>query len=296
MKWKRLCRALLFPPIAVLIALAVAAAALMTVTALYFDSGSVFAIAAYAVAAYALTVWAVRLPRLVRDIKNFKRDNKYARRWFGDARLRMNVTLFGSLSWNAVYSLFQLWLGIVNGSFWFYALAVYYLSLATMRAFLMLHVRAYRPGERMYSELRRYRACGWIFLVMNLALSVMVFFMVYRNRTFDHGEVVTIAMATYTFGTFTTAIINIVRNRRYGSPVYSASGAIRLAAGGVSMLTLEATMLTTFGDAADMLMRRTLLGISGAAVVIFIVIMAVYMIAHGTAELRLLEEENENGK
>lgn len=296
MKRNRIFRALLFPPPAVLVLLLATAAALMTVTVLRFDSDSVFAIAAYAVSAYTLTVWVARLPRLVRDVKNFKRDNKYARRWLGDAQLRMNVTLFGSLSWNAVYSVFQLCLGIAHGSFWYYALAVYYFSLATMRFFIMLHIRTYRPGERRRSELRRYRACGWIFLVMNLALSVMVFFMVSLNRSFEHGEVTTIAMAAYTFGTFTMAIINIVRNRRYGSPVYSASGAIRLAAGCVSMLTLEATMLTTFGDAEDMLMRRMMLGISGGAVVIFIVIMAVYMIVHGTAELRLLERENENGK
>ena len=62
----------------------------------------------------------------------------------------------------------------------------------------------------MREELLRYRLCGWIFLVMNLALSLMVFFMVYWNRTFHHHEITTIALAAYTFTAFTMAIINMI--------------------------------------------------------------------------------------
>ena len=33
-------------------------------------------------------------------------------------------------------------------------------------------------GEKMPEELRKYRTCGIVFLVMNLALTLMIFFMV----------------------------------------------------------------------------------------------------------------------
>ena len=37
----------------------------------------------------------------------------------------------------------------------------------------------------MLEEFRKYRACGIVFFIMNLALSLIIFFMVYWNRTFS---------------------------------------------------------------------------------------------------------------
>ena len=146
----------------------------------------------------------------------------------------------------------------------------------------------------MYEELIKYRACGIVFLLMNLTLSLMVFFMVYWNRTFNHHEITTIAMAAYTFTAFTMAIVNIVKYRKYNSPVYSASKGVSLAAACVSMLTLESTMLTTFDDGTmDLLTRRLFLGISGGVISVFIIVMAIYMIIQSNKKLRQLKELKE---
>lgn len=155
-----------------------------------------------------------------------------------------------------------------------------------MRFFLVCHTRRHNPGERIREELIKYRICGCVFLLMNLALSVMVFFMVYWNRTSHHHEITTIALATYTFITFTMAIINMVKYKKYNSPVYSASKAISLAAACVSMLTLESTMLTTFGNGnIDTLTRKILLGSTGGVVSAFIIVMAIYMIVESSKKL-----------
>lgn len=144
----------------------------------------------------------------------------------------------------------------------------------------------------MQEELVKYRNCGIVFLLMNLALSLMVFFMVYWNRTFEHHEITTIAMAAYTFGSMAMAIMNVVKYRKYNSPVYSASKAISLAAACVSMLTLESTMLTTFSDRTMTLgKRRILLGSTGAVICAFIITMAIYMIVQSSKKLRLLKTE-----
>ena len=145
----------------------------------------------------------------------------------------------------------------------------------------------------MQEELIKYRNCGIIFLVMNLALSLMIFFMVYWNRTFRHHEITTIAMAAYTFTAFSLAIVNVVKYRKYNSPVFSASKAINLAAACVSMLTLESTMLTTFDDGTMTLgNRRFMLGASGAVVSVFIVAMAICMIVQGSRKIKLLKRSN----
>ena len=195
MDWKKLGKALLFPHMAIMIVLVPVAAALLAVSMALIGTESVMAYISYVLAAYTLTVWCCRIPSLIRFIKTVKNENPYARMWLEDTRLRVNVSLFGSLAWNALYGLFQMWLGIVHRTFWFGSLGVYYICLAVMRYFLVSHTRRYAPGERMRAELVKYRACGWVFLVMNLALSLIVFFMLYWDRTFEHHMITAIAMA-----------------------------------------------------------------------------------------------------
>jgi hypothetical protein len=129
---------------------------------------------------------------------------------------------------------------------------------------------------------------------MNLALALMIFFMVYWNRTFDHHMITAIAMAAYTFTAFTTAIINMVKYKKYNSPIFSATKAISFTAACVSMLTLTSTLLTTFSDETmDVLSQKILLGCVGAAVSVTVVIMAIHMIVQGTKKIKLLSAAKE---
>ncbi len=293
-KVKKILIALLSPHIAVMLILLPVAAVFLIYSMIFLETSSIAAVASYVLAFYTLTVWCLRLPRVIRSAKRLKTDNRYAKRWLEDVHLRMNVTLYGSLLWNTAYALFQLCLGLYHGSFWYYALAGYYICLATMRFFLVRHTGKHQPGEEMDAELKKYRTCGWIFLGMNLVLTVMIFFMVYWNRTFHHHEITTIAMAAYTFTTFTVAIINLVRYRKFNSPVYSASKAISLAAACVSMLTLESTMLTTFGGATmELSTRRLFLALTGGSISVFIITMALYMILHANHALKKQEYDHE---
>ena len=289
MDWKKVGKAVLFPPLAILLVLLPVSTVLLVYVLIFMGTDSPVAILSYVLAVYTLTVWCFRLPRLIRAFTRFKAENRWARRWQDDAQLRINVTLYGTLVWNTAYALLQLGMGFWHHTCWFYSLAGYYLCLAVMRFFLARYVTKHRAGERMRKELIRYRLCGWIFLFTNLTLSLMVFFMVYWDRTFVHHEITTIALAAYTFTAFAMAIGNMVKYRRYNSPVYSASKAISFAAACVSMLTLESTMLTTFGDGSmDALTRNVLLGCTGGAVSVLVVTMALYMIVSSSKKLKAI--------
>ncbi len=294
MDWKRLGKALLFPHMAIMIILVPIATVFLVYSMVFLGKESVAAIISYVLSAYTLTVWCFKIPYLIKFFKTFKNENKYARRWQDDTRLRVNVSLYGTLIFNTAYALLQLGMGIWHHTFWFYSLAGYYFSLAVMRFFLVRHTRRHKPGEKMRQELIKYRACGVVFLIMNLALALIIFFMVYWNRTFTHHMITAIALAAYTFTAFTMAIVNVIKYRKYNSPVYSASKAISLASACVSMLTLESTMLTTFGEETMRLTeRRVLLGISGGVISVFIIAMAIYMIAQGTKKIKLLSAAKE---
>ena len=296
MNRKKLGKALLFPHIAVMILLVPVATAFLICSMVFFGTESPVAIISYVLAAYTLTVWCFKIPHIIRFFKKIKRKNKLVRRWREDARLRINVSLYGALIWNSVYAVFQLWLGIYHHTFWFCSLAVYYVLLAVMRFFLARHTRRFAPGERMRAELRRYCACGWIFLVMNLALALMIFFMVYWNRTFRHHEITKIMMAAYTFTSFVLAIVGMVKYRKYQSPVYSASKAISFAAACVSMLTLESTMLTTWGEGEGEAFRRIMLALTGGVISLVIIVMAAAMIVKGSRELKKWKIEKRTEK
>ena len=292
MDWKKIGKALLFPHMAVPLVLLPVATVLLVYSMVFTGEDSAIAYISYVLAAYTLTIWCLRIPFLIRFFKKFKDENKYAHRWLTDTHLRVNVSLYGSLLWNSAYAVFQLGLGLWHHTFWFCSLAGYYLCLAVMRFFLVRYTSKHRAGEKMRDELIRYRNCGIAFLMMNMALALIIFFMVYWNRTFEHHEITTIAMAAYTFGTLTMSIISVIKYRKYNSPVFSASKAISLAAALVSMLTLESTMLTTFSDGTMSLAdRRILLGISGGVISAFIIGMAIYMIVQSSKKIKLLEEQ-----
>ena len=289
MKSKRL-RSLLFPATSVLLMLTPFAIVFLVYSMVFCGSESAVAIASYVIAAYTLTVWCIKIPSLIRFFKCFSKSNKYLNMWKSDPRLRIKLTLYGTLLWNTAYSLLQLGLGFYHSSFWYFSMAGYYISLAAMRFYLVKYTR--KNENNMLEELKKYRICGIVFLVMNLAVSLMIFFMVYWNRTFTHHPITAIAMAAYTFTAFTMAIISIVKYRKYQSPVYSAAKSISLASACVSMLTLESTMLTAFGDGSmDAASRRIMLASTGGVVSLFIIVLAVYMIVTSSKKLKGLNNE-----
>ena len=292
MNFKKIGKALLFPKKIIMILLIPISSFLLVYSMISLGTESVIAITSYVLSAYTLTIWCFKIPDIIKFFKNFKNENKYLQIWLKDDRLRVNVSLHLSLAINTIFAIFQFCLGLYHGSFWFYSLAAYYLMLAAMRFFLVRHTSTHAPGESMKTELEKYLACGCVFLVMNLVLSVLVLFMIKFDRTFIHHEITTITIAAYTFTALTLAIINAVKYRKYNSPAYSASKAISLAAAFVSLITLETTMLTTFGtDEMDVTARKILLGCSGGAISVFLVIMAIYIIVQSTRKLKQLDEK-----
>lgn len=291
LNWKKIGIALLYPHIAIIICLLPISITFLILSLIYLGTESILAILSYILSFYVLLVICFRIPKTIKFFKIFKKENKFMQKWLTDAHLRINVSLYGSLIWNIAFGVFQLCLGFKFKSFWFYSLFAYYTMLAVMRFFLVKHTRKYKANEQKEVELKKYVVSGWLLLFMNLALAVIVFFMVYFNRTFYHHMITTIAMAAYTFLTFTFAIINVVRYRKYNSPIYSAAKIISLIAGSVSILTLETTMLTTFGTTEGPLFNQIMLSLTGVAVIGFAITMAVIMLVKGN---KLIKENNKN--
>lgn len=290
MQKRNILKKVLFPHIAVVIILIPACALALIYSMMYLDDTSVLRISSYIFSFYTLIVFCVRIPTIIGWAKSFKKNNKYTKRLSSDVRLRMIITLSGNVIWNFGYSIFQFALGIYHQSAWFYTFATYYFFLAIMRFFLTRHTLRYNPGEKMMTELKMYKTCGWTFLLMNLSLSGMMFYMIQGKGRIRHSVIVTISMAAYTFASFIMAIVNVFRYRKYNSPVFSAAKAISLAAACVSIMTLENTMLSTFATGnMSIYTQRLFMVLTGAAVSLCIVIMAVYMIVTANKKMGCLK-------
>ena len=289
-KGRNILRKLFFPHPALVVLTASAAAAELLWAFLAGEEGSPGVYAAYTLSAYGLTLVCVRIPALARGVRRLAGKEYRVNRYMADAGLRARLTLIPSVAANGGYALLQLGMGIHGRSVWYYALSAYYGLLLLMRCALLLEMGRNRLGKNLRGEYRLFLGCGCALAAMNAALAVIVSYMVGQNRGFTHHPITTIAMAAYTFYTLTMAVINMVRCRRYNSPVLSAAKAISLAAALVSMLSLETAMLNAFGGADEAVFRRIMLAASGGVVCLAVLVMGLYMMARAVKELRRMKK------
>lgn len=254
----------------------------------------------YICSAYALIITITGFPRFLTFAGALRRnasENALVRRicgtavgerFFSDVRFRTEISLYQGLFINSLYIGIKLFSGIRYRSVWFISLAVYYVLLAVMRFILLRRGGRKMSAAPMETELRRYRTCGIVLLLMNQALTGIVTFMVYQNRGFDYPGLLIYAMATYSFYSVITAVINLARFRKHGSPVLSAAKVINLVAAMVSILSLETAMLTQFGGDDAPEFRWIMTAATGGGVCTIVIGMAIYMIWNATQQLRRL--------
>lgn len=290
-KLKKIITKLLFPHYIIILLLIPLSIVMLVYSMVKLASNDLLSIISYIISAYTLAVTVLRIKDFINFIKIIKTDNRIIRKFTEDIHLRLNIILYGSLIWNCIYALFQFVLGITNKSFWFISMSIYYLLLGLMRLFIVKHTKLYKPREQYSKEVKKYLLCGWILLIMNVFVAIIVFFMVHWNRTFYHHEITTITIAAYTFATFTMAIINYVKYRKFHSPIYSATRLINIVAASVSIITLESTMLTSFGKDITPQFRQLMLALTGGAISIFVIVIAIIMIVNGYRQLKIKKEE-----
>lgn len=289
-EWKSICSRLLFPPLWLVMILTVFSA--VALAAVFVEGGEATPIAyiVYVVSFYTLTVicfacWKT-IPGYYKRIKGKVYDNKYANRYLTDAAFKTHVNLYRSLIINLIYVAINAISGIMYSTHWFGIFAVYYAIMAIMHFLLIRYVNRNQIGKSRLGELKRSRLCAYILMTVNLALSGAVLMMVYFNRGFEYQGFLIYVMAMYTFYITTTAIIDMVKYRKYKSPVMSVSKVIKLASALFSMLFLETAMFSQFGGDTSPETKRIMIMATGAGISVAVVSMATYMIIHTTKEIK----------
>ncbi len=246
----------------------------------------------YVAAAYAMTVIVVGIVRACRRITSIPlpaciADSPTFMRWQSDLHFRTGIALTTGLVMNLLYVVLKLAVGFVTGNGWLVALGGYYAVLAVMRVLLLGWWKGL-PPRRQWSA---YRACGVALVPMNQALMVVVIYLVHENVSYDYPGNLIYAMALYAFYAVISAIVNMVRLRRLGSPLISAAKAVNFVCALVSLLALQTALISRFGNGSTVF-PRVMNSITGGVVCLTVLFMGVYMVARANRALRRIREES----
>lgn len=254
---------------------------------------NVLAYLSYVLSAYTMITICLTVYKYIKKgIAIIESKNKHVNRYLNDVSFRTHVSLYTSLVINAVYAIAKFFSGIFYHSAWFGSIAVYYFCLGLMHFMLLRHANRNAFGKDQIAEYKKYRICGIVLMVLNLALTGMVILVVTKNHTYRYPGNMIYAMGAYAFYNIITAVINVVKFRKQNSPDLSAAKVIKLASALVSMLALETAMLSQFGSGDSPVFRRAMTSATGAVVCLIVLGMAVYMLIYSTKSLKRLKQQS----
>ena len=175
-----------------------------------------------------------------------------------------------SLSFNIVFAIYHLIMGLVTSSWWLLTLGSYYLVLSIVR-FVVLRSK---PKERFIVKFT-----GWMLILLSMSLVGTVILSVMRDRGYKRHMIVMIAMAAYAFTKITLATINLIKASRSTSATLITLRNISFADAFVSIFALQRSMLVSFEG-----LRETeiliMIAILGSAVCVMVFLLGINLVKH----------------
>lgn len=294
-KWKAILWKLLFPHKLLIFLLVNVSAILLIYAFVAPGCPPVVAYASYGISAYALTVVCARMPGIIKKIRKGLYRNRYTNKVLTEQELRIRMSLYGGLIINICFAVFKVVMGVLYQSAWLFAMAGYNTILSIMRFVLVyrdqIDLREESEESRRFRGLHSYRICGWLMLLLNIAISVIVVMVVFENQTIHYPGFMIYAIAAYTFYCMTMGIIHMVKYWNRQNPVFSAVKRLAMAKALVSIFTLQVALITQFGETEGM-NDQLANGATGAVVCVVITVMAILMLVDVKKDYRTITKEN----
>lgn len=220
-------------------------------------------------------------------------ENAFTRRMAGDYRYRTVMFAVPGLILNVIFALFNGVIGIYSRSAWYGTLSAYYILLSVMRFLTVRYDRKMAKREQsdelMAEEISVYHKCGILFLIMTVALGGMVILLVCGEDGKRYPGLLIYAVATYTFYKITISIVNVVKVRKFKSPLLMAIRDIGYIDACVSILSLQTAMFASFGDGQGLLVKL-MNGVTGSVVCLLVSGIGSYSVHSANKMKRKLSE------
>lgn len=305
-RFKKFIYKILFPPVWVIILSSVIGFPAVIFSLKVLSGTNPVSYISYVLSAYALTVLCTNFPRAKRRCKElihgdevkiivyfrkFMRRYKYTSMYLDDVEFRARISLYCGLAVNMFYAVFKCATGFIFRSAWFWAIGIYYVMLSAIRFTLMRNVRITdkkeHSTERKIHEYKSARLCGIMMLALNAAMMEMTFQMIWQNRSYEYKGYIIYISALYAFYSFINAVVNIVKFSKINNAILSAAKILAFAGALMSMFALQTAMFSSFGGGEEL--QRLMNTITGTAVCIITMGMAVFMIVRANICLKKLE-------
>jgi len=205
------------------------------------------------------------------------------KRFIEEQRSRIILAAVCSFSINLLYAFYNGILGIINQSVWFVTMCAYYIILSTMRLCVVLCERKNRNTPSGDIEYFVNKFCGILFVFLDFVLAGAMYISLSRNIAAKHDEIIMITIATYTFCKIAIAVRKAVKQHKNPSLLLSAIRSISYAEVAASVLTLQRSMLVSFGEMNDTDIHKMNM-LTGGVVCLFILILGTAMIIQGTVK------------
>lgn len=202
------------------------------------------------------------------------------RRIVGEQRFRMVLTAALGFLLNLLYALYHGMLGVIGMSVWLITMCAYYTVLGTMRLSAVLCER--RGGAEASDDTEYFvmKMSGVLLVLLSLVLAAVNYISLSQNITAKYGEITMITIAAYTFYKITMAVIRAMRQRKNPSPLLAVIRTISYAEVAASVLTLQRSMLVSFG-AIDSAKVRLMNALTGAGICLFVLMLGIFMTIRG---------------
>ena len=263
-----------------------------------FDNTVLFGIAGLSLA-YSVYLIIPLFPKMKKGIISWMERYEFTYLLLRNFGFRTVIFAIGSFIVSLLFSAFNAYMGIVNRSIWYGALATFYIALAFLRGGVLVYHknRIGKKNKRKNEEslkARVYRNSGIITLVLNIALSAAIGQMIFSSAHFTYIGWTIFAYAAYAFYKITMSIISFIRAHRQTDLTVRAIRNINLVDALVSILALQTALLTMFSQGeVDISLFNTLTGIVVSSLSIAI---GIYMIVSANKKMKLIQKDNKNNE
>jgi len=176
--------------------------------------------------------------------KNKLFNIKIIRKYFEDLRFKNLINLSLSTIFNLIFIFINFINGIINKSLWFTSLSIYYLFLTIIKIYLLTNFKSSTKS----TENNIYKYVGYLLMLLNLILSGVMVQMIIKNKAVADNSYMIYLNALYSFYLIISAIINVIKYRKYKNKLLTSVKIINFFTATVSIFMLQTTLLATFGE------------------------------------------------
>lgn len=229
--------------------------------------------------------------KIIQKLDNIFKDNKLYNQCKNDYNSRVFlITLIGMVV-NVAFIALNTFYSITLGSLWYGVFAAYYFLLTLQKTVaLIVYKVIWNKHQDNENKLKRekvkiYLANGAWFIPIAIALAIIVSYMIGTKTPTEKSDIMAIASAAYAFFKISMAIRNIVKAKTaIQDPIVQTIRNIGFVDALTSILVLEATLITTFGEMNKGM--YIIIGASGVVIFALTITLGIYMIIGGAKKMK----------